>query len=187
MKTYTVEQSKFAHFLTADAKSAPLWFIVRLYLGYEWVMAGWDKVINPVWFGSGAGAALKGFVQGAVAKTACAPGVAASACHPDVPMWYASFLQSMVLPHAMVWSNFVAVGEVLVGLGLIVGLFTGIAAFFGFFMNMNYLLAGTVSVNPILLILALPLMLAWRVAGYWGLDRYARPYVRRKFHSRRLQ
>jgi thiosulfate dehydrogenase (quinone) large subunit len=183
MKTYTVEQSKFAHFLTADTKSAPLWFIVRLYLGYEWVMAGWDKVINPAWFGSGAGAALQGFVKGAVAKTVCAPGVPAAACHPDVQMWYASFLQSTVLPHVMLWSNFVAVGEILVGVGLIVGLFTGIAAFFGFFMNLNFMFAGTVSINPILLVLALPLMIAYRVAGYWGLDRYARPYLSRRFRS----
>ncbi len=182
MKNYTVEQSAFAHFFTANTASAPLWLIVRLYLGYAWLMAGWDKVMNPVWFGTSAGAALQGFINGAIGKTVCATTV--SACHPDVQMWYASFLQSAVLPHVTAWSNAVAVGEVLVGLGLIVGLFTGIAAFFGFFMNLNFLLAGTVSVNPILLVLALPLMLAHRVAGYWGLDRYARPFLRRKFSPR---
>lgn len=186
MNNYTVEQSAFAHFFTASTKSAPLWLIIRLYLGYEWFMAGWGKVVNPAWFGSDAGASLRGFVNGAIAKTACAPNVAAAACHPDVQMWYASFLQSTVLPHVVVWSNAVAIGEVLVGVGLIVGLFTGAAAFFGGFMNLNFLLAGTVSVNPVLLILALPLMLAWRVAGYWGLDRYAMPFLRRTLHRRTL-
>ncbi|MBI5405751.1 DoxX family protein [Candidatus Kaiserbacteria bacterium] len=141
-------------------------------------MAGWDKVVNPVWFGNDAGAAVQGFVQGALSKTAGA--------HPDVQMWYASFLQNAVLPNATVWANAVAVGEVLVGLGLIVGLFTGAAAFFGFFMNINYLLAGTVSANPVLLLLALGLMSARRVAGHWGLDRYARPFLEQKFYSRRL-
>ena len=173
MNTYTVEQGAFTHFLTANRASAPLWLIVRLYLGYEWFMAGWVKVTNPAWFGTDAGAALNGFVQGALVKTAGA--------HPDVQGWYASFLQSTVLPHLMVWSNVVAVGEVLVGVGLIVGLFTGIAAFFGFFMNLNFMLAGTVSMNPVLMVLALGLMSAHRVAGYWGLDRYARPFLRRKF------
>lgn len=185
MRTYTVEQSSFAHFFTNSTKSAPFWLIVRLYVGYEFFMAGWEKVVSPMWFGSSAGAALQGFVNGAVAKTVCAPGVAASACHPDVQTWYAAFLQSTVLPHLVIWSNFVALGELAVGLGLVVGLFTGVAAFFGFFMSMNYLFAGTVSINPILVVLAFPLVLAWRVAGYWGLDYYAQPYLRRLCRSRK--
>lgn len=172
--TYTTKQSALAHLFTANKASAPLWLIVRLYVGYEWFVAGWEKVMSPVWFGSGAGAAITGFVGGALAKT--------SGAHPDVSGWYASFLQSVVLPNAMIWSNVVAVGELLVGLGLIVGLATGVAAFFGFFMNLNYLLAGTVSMNPILLVLALLLMCAHRVAGWWGLDRYARPMFARKFN-----
>ena len=176
MHDYTIRQSAFTHFFTTSTASAPLWLIVRLYLGYEWVTAGWGKVMNPAWFGSDAGAALNGFVQGALAKNV---GV-----HPDVQMWYAAFLKSTVLPHLMVWSNLVAIGEVLVGLGLIVGLFTGLAAFFGAFMNLNFLLAGTVSVNPILLVLALGIMSAHRVAGYWGLDRYARPRLHRMFRPR---
>ncbi len=176
MHDYTIRQSALAHFFTTSTASAPLWLIVRLYLGYEWLMAGWEKVMNPAWFGSDAGAALNGFVQGALGKTVGA--------HPDVQMWYAAFLKSTVLPHLMVWSNLVAIGEVLVGLGLIVGLFTGLAAFFGAFMNLNFLLAGTVSVNPIFLVLALGIMSAHRVAGYWGLDRYARPRLHRLLRPR---
>lgn len=173
MTTYTIKQSWFPYFFFTDTASAPLWFVIRIYLGYEWLMAGWGKVTNPVWFGSDAGAALNGFVHGAIAKTSCAPNV--SACHPDVYAWYASFLQGVVLPNLVAWSNAVAVGEVLIGLGLITGAVTGIAAFFGFFMNLNFLLAGTVSTNPVMLVLALGLLLAWRVAGYWGLDRYILP------------
>ncbi len=176
MNTHTIEQSAFAHFFTADTASAPFWLIVRLYLGYEWLMAGWDKVMNPIWFGKDAGAAMQGFVQGALGKT--------EGLHPDVYMWYASFLKGAVLPNLALWSNAIAVGEVLVGLGLIVGLFTGVAAFFGFFMNLNFLLAGTVSTNPVMLLLALGLMLAWRVAGHIGLDRYAMPFLRRTFRPR---
>lgn len=179
MHDYTIQQSRFAHFLTADTASAPFWLIVRLYLGYEWVMAGYGKMLNPAWFGSTAGAALQGFVQGAVAKTACAPGIAAAACHPDVQMWYASFLQSTVLPHLVLWSNAVTLGETAIGLGLIFGLCTGAAAFFGFFMNLNFLLAGTVSTNPIMLVLALGILSAHRVAGDLGLDRFAKPFCNR--------
>lgn len=173
---YTIEQSAFAHFLLADKKSAPLWFLVRLYLGYEFLMAGWGKLASPAWFGSDAGAALQGFVQGALAKT--------TGAHPDVYTWYASFLQSTVFPNLVVWSNAVVLGEIAIGLGLIVGLCTRTAAFFAFFMSFNFLLAGTVSVNPTFIMLAIGIMLAHRVAGYWGLDRYAKPLCRRMFRSR---
>ncbi|MCR4333861.1 MAG: DoxX family membrane protein [Patescibacteria group bacterium] len=171
--THSIEQSQLAHFFTADKVSAPLWFLARLYLGYEYLMAGWGKLASPAWYGSDAGAALQGFVQGALSKTGGA--------HPDVYMWYASFLQNTVLPHLVVWSNAVVFGEIAIGLGLIVGLFTRTAAFFAFFMAFNFLLAGTVSVNPVLMLLAICIMVAHRVAGQWGLDRYAKPFLHHLF------
>lgn len=156
-----------ARFLFADTRMAWFWLLVRLYAGYEWLMAGLEKLGNPAWAGPQAGAAVTGFVLGALKKT--------SGTHPDVTGWYASFLRSAVLPHAAVWSWLVTLGEIAVGLGLILGLLTGIAAFFGGLMNANYLLAGTVSANPILFILATWLVLAWRVAGHYGLDRWILP------------
>ncbi|MHB8913698.1 MAG: TQO small subunit DoxD [Minisyncoccota bacterium] len=164
MNDRTVRQSPFAYLFTTNPASAPFWLIIRLYVGWQWLSAGWEKVISPAWFGTSAGAALQGFIQGSLAKTA--------GTHPDVQAWYAAFLQGAVLPHLVIWSNFVAIGEVVVGAGLILGLFTGVMAFFGFFMNVNYLMAGTVSTNPVLLVLALGLMLAHRAAGLWGLDRF---------------
>lgn len=171
MNTYTIRQSTLVHFITADAKSAPLWLLVRLYLGWEFFYAGYEKLLNPAWFGTGAGAALNGFVQGALGKTGGA--------HPDVQMWYATFLQNSVLPHVTLWSNAVVLGEIAIGLGLIVGLCTATAAFFAFFMSFNFMLAGTVSMNPILVLLGLSIMSAHRVAGDWGLDRYAKPLCHR--------
>jgi hypothetical protein len=64
-----------------------------------------------------------------------------------------------------------------VGLGLIFGCVTGIAAFFGGLMNVNDLSAGTVSANPLLFVLATWLVLAWRVAGWWGLARGVLPLL----------
>ncbi len=72
-------------------------------------------------------------------------------------------------------AKLVAYGEVLVGLGLIVGALVGVAAFFGTLMNFSFMLAGTTSTNPVLFGLAVFLVLAWKVAGYWGLDRYLLP------------
>ncbi|MGW8251015.1 MAG: DoxX family membrane protein, partial [Anaerolineales bacterium] len=134
---------------------------------WQWLQAGISKLGNPVWTGGQSGEALTGFVKGALEKTGGA--------HPDVQGWYAWFLQNVVLPNASIWSYLVTAGELLVGTALIIGLFTGIAAFFGSLMNANYLLAGAVSTNPILLLIGILLILAWRTAGWWGLDRWILP------------
>lgn len=156
-----------AWYLFHHPHAAWFWLFVRLYLGYGWFMAGWEKVTSPAWIGEASGTALSGFIQGALAKT--------GGPYPDVYGWYATFLEGVVQPRAVIWSYAVAYGEVLVGLGLIVGAFTGIAAFFGFFMNWNFLMSGSVSVNPVYLLLALGIILAWRIAGNIGLDRYLLP------------
>jgi thiosulfate dehydrogenase (quinone) large subunit len=89
--------------------------------------------------------------------------------------WYAWFLENMVLPNAPLFGYMVTFGEILVGIALIAGIFTGIAAFFGSFMNASYLLAGTVSTNPVLFAIATWLVLAWKTAGWIGLDRWVLP------------
>ncbi len=171
MATYSIEQNRLAHFLFLDARSAPLWLAVRLYVGWEWLSAGWAKVTSPLWIGADAGQPLIGFVTNALAKTAGA--------HPDVQGWYASFLTDVVLPNATVFSHFVAFGEVLVGIALIAGFLVGISAFFGVFMNLNFLLAGAVSINPFLLVAGIFLILARRVAGRIGFDRFVLPILKR--------
>ena len=162
-----IEDPPIAQFLFGDTRMAWFWLIVRLYAGYEWLVAGTEKLGSPVWTGSKAGVAITGFAKGALTKTAGE--------HPNVAHWYAAFLQSFVIPHAAAWSWAITMGEIAVGIGLVLGLFTGVAAFFGGLMNANYLLAGTVSTNPILFILATWLVLAWKTAGYLGLDFYVLP------------
>src|SRR5665213_4556047 len=102
-----IEESPVSKFLFFDTRIAWFWLIVRLYVGWEWLSAGWEKVTNPLWTGSNAGGALSGFIQGALEK--------ASGSNPAVQGWYASFLQDVVLPYANVWSHIVAYGEFLVG------------------------------------------------------------------------
>src|SRR3989344_5455608 len=135
----------FTNFLFKNPQMVWLWTVVRVYVGWQWLHAGWGKVTNPAWVGSDAGSAVTGFLNGALAKT--------SGAHPDVSGWYAGFIQSVALPNASLISYLVTYGEILVGVALILGIFTGIAAFFGTFMNLNFLFAGTVSTNPFLLLL----------------------------------
>jgi thiosulfate dehydrogenase [quinone] large subunit len=51
--------------------------------------------------------------------------------------WFASFLRDWVIPHPTFWAYPISFGETLVGVGLILGVQTGIAAFFGVLMNFN--------------------------------------------------
>ncbi|MEK4484697.1 DoxX family membrane protein [Psychrobacillus sp. FSL H8-0484] len=161
-------ENPVSRFLFSSTRSAVIWLIIRLYLGSTWLKAGWGKLHNDAWTGENAGAALTGFVNGALAK---------SQEGADVAGWFATFLENTVLPHAKLFSFVVAYGELLVGLGLVFGLLTGIAAFFGAFMNVSFLFAGTLSTNPLLFILATWLVLAWKVAGWYGLDRWALPLL----------
>ncbi len=164
-----IAEPKLARFIFADTRFAWFWLVVRLYVGLQWLEAGWAKFNSPAWTGNTAGSALKGFLMGALKKTA--------GPHPDEPGWYAFFVENVALHHTTLISYMVTYGEIAIGIALILGIFAGIAAFFGTFMNFNFLFAGTVSVNPILLLLQLFLILAWRTAGWVGLDRFALPLL----------
>lgn len=162
-----LSESPVARFLFGDVRLAWIWLVLRLYIGYQWISAGWEKLHSPAWVGGSAGSAMAGFVKGALAET--------TGAHPAVQGWYAAFLQNVVLPNIKVWSYAISIGETVVGVALVLGLFTGIAAFFGGFMNVNYLMSGAVSTNPILFVVATWLVLAWKTAGWIGLDHWVLP------------
>jgi thiosulfate dehydrogenase [quinone] large subunit len=151
-------------------KFAWLWLIVRVYLGYQWVTASLHKLSDPKWMQTGD--AVKGFWMNAV-KIPEAP------ARPAITFdWFRSFLQSLIDSNAQVWfGKLIAVGELLVGIALIAGIFVGMAAFFSFLMNLNFMLAGSNSTGPLLLVLAMLLMIAWKIAGYYGLNRFIFKYI----------
>lgn len=155
-------------FFLASAGSAPMWFVVRMEVGAEWLLAGWEKIKEPSVWGT-SGVAIKGFAAGALSK--------ASGPNPAVQGWYAWFLQHIVQANPGLWSFLITYGEFTVGLGVLLGILTGIAAGFGVLMNLNYLLAGTVSINPVLGMFGLFLVFSWRVCGWIGGDRWLLPAI----------
>ena len=162
-----VHDPQLAHVLFADARSAPVWFGLRLYLGYQWLAAGYEKVTGTGWMDGGT--ALKGYWTSATA-------IPAKGKPPITYGWFRDLLQFLLAHQTYTWfGKLIALGEVLVGIGLIVGCLVGFAAFFGALMNFNYMLAGSASTNPMLFALAIGLILAWKVAGYWGIDRVLLP------------
>jgi len=130
--------------------------------------SGLGKIGNPAWVQTGE--ILKGFWQRAVA-------IPEPPARPPIAFdWYRAFIQALLDGGNHVWfAKLVVAGELLVGIALILGAFTGIAAFFGGFMNWNFMMAGTASTNPLLFTLSILLILAWKTAGWWGLDRWLLP------------
>ncbi|OUN00961.1 MAG: DoxX family protein [Firmicutes bacterium ZCTH02-B6] len=164
-KMMEVPENRLAGELFGTTRFSWLWAILRIYLGWTWFQSGWGKVGNPAWMETGA--ALRGFWTNAVQV------------EPSARIafdWYRSFIQFLLDGGHYTWfAKLVVFGEIFVGLALILGAFTGIAAFFGGFMNFNFMMAGTASTNPLLYTIAILLMLAWKVAGWYGLDRWLLP------------
>lgn len=154
-----------------NRNTAVVWLLVRLYVGYNWLTAGWGKITNPAWVKNGE--ALLGFWNRAVA-------IPEAPAKPAITYdWFRTFLNAMIDGGHHVWfGKLVAVGEVLVGLALILGFATIFAAAMGALMNWAFLMAGTASTNGMLLALAFLLILGGTYAGYLGVDYFFRPIYR---------
>jgi thiosulfate dehydrogenase [quinone] large subunit len=178
-KNQIVQEPPLARFLFSDPRAGWLWLLVRLWLGYQWIEASLHKVNNPAW--TQTGEAIKGFWANAVAI----PETGKAAISFD---WYRSFLTFMLNIEAYHFMGpLIAYGEFLVGVALILGLFTGIAAFASGFLNWNFMMAGTASTNPVLFSLAVLLILAWKVAGYVGLDYYLLPMLGTPWRNKSIE
>jgi thiosulfate dehydrogenase [quinone] large subunit len=155
--------------LLGNTYLAILWMPIRFFVGQEWLSAGEHKVRDSAWMDGGS--ALQGYWTNAVR-------IPETGRAPITYNWFREFLQYMLDHEWYTWfAKLVAVGEVLVGLGLILGALVGIAAFFGTVLNFNFLLAGSTSTNPVLFGITVFLVLGWKVAGYIGLDRILLPVL----------
>ncbi len=151
---------------------APLWLLVRVYLGYQWILAGSHKVWGDQrWIAQPGpdGLGLKAFWDHAIAI----PTTGSAAIKYD---WYRTFLTYMDNHGWYHWFAWViAFGEMTVGVCLIIGAFTGLAALGGAMLNFNFMMAGSASTNPVMFILAVLVLLGWKVAGWIGVDRWLLP------------
>jgi thiosulfate dehydrogenase (quinone) large subunit len=157
-----IEEPNFVKTLFNDVRFSVLWLVVRIWLGLQWITSGMGKVDNPAWVETGQ--ALRGYWTNAVAiPEAGRPAIAFD--------WYRSFLTFLLNTESYTWfAKLVVYGEILIGVALMVGAFVGFAAFFGAFMNWNFMMAGSASTNPMLFVAALGLIFAWKIAGYLGAD-----------------
>ncbi|MFQ3546582.1 DoxX family protein [Halobacillus rhizosphaerae] len=166
----------FVHWLRNHKAAAGILAVMRLYLGYEWVTGAYHKITG--------GFDATGFLQGAIANT--------GGEHPAVQGWWGVFLEKVALPNAGLFSYLVMWGELLVGIALILGVFTTFAALMGMIMNFAFLFSGTVSTNGQMILIAIFVLVAGFNAGRLGLDHWviptfkhmaAKPFQRRKIQA----
>ena len=158
--------------LLGNIHLAILWLPFRFFLGKEWLAAGEHKLRDSGWMDGGQ--SLLGYWTNAVAIPDPDSGRRPAITYD----WFRDVLNYMINHEWYTWfGKLVAVGEFMIGLGLIVGALVGIAAFFGTVLNVNFMLAGTTSSNPVLFGMTVFLVLAWKVAGHFGLDRWLLPIL----------
>ncbi len=185
------EDPKPVKFLFGSPAMGFVWFFVRLYLGWQWISGAMHKVWGDGrygWIADGtdqgkfyhAGDKLLGFWKGAVA-------IPQNGSPKITYGWYRDFLQFMIDHRWNGWFTYlIAFGELLVGIALIVGAFSAVAALFGATMNFNFMLAGTASTNPMLFAGGILIILAWKNAGYVGVDRWLLPALGTPWQPGRL-
>lgn len=137
--------------------------ILRLYFGWVFLSSGIEK-----WRTGFGATAVSGYLKGALGKTSASllttKGPAAAA-HPDVTATWAWVINHILLPNAGLFAFLVKLGEVAIGIALIIGLFTHLAAGLGMFMSFVYLFSGTASITG-------PTILAFLIIFWLGAESY---------------
>lgn len=156
--------------LRENKYAAMLLTLVRLYVGWAWMVAGWHKITGEKAFDA------TGYLKGAIAKPVLETGTT------DLVYGnFVAFLKNFALPHVGIFNVVIPWGELLVGLGLLLGALTTTAIFFGLIMNFMYMFAGTVSTNPWLVLLGFVVLAAGANAGKFGVDHLILPYLHKWF------
>jgi len=160
------------NFLRNSSIAAGILVFLRVYIGYQWMVAGYGKIAGGEFDASG-------YLQGAVA--------AAGGDNPTVQAWWGTFLETVALPHAELFTILVMWGELLVGIALILGIFTNFSALMGITMNFAFLFSGTVSTNAQMVLITVFILAAGANAGKYGVDRWVIPFLKDRVRWRKIK
>ncbi|WP_162144543.1 DoxX family membrane protein [Ectobacillus panaciterrae] len=144
-------------YLQRRGKKSIFLTIIRIYLGLKWTVQGYNKITSKSFDASG-------FLKGAVEKAK------ATGADSMVQDWWAFIVKFLFLPNVEVLNYLIPVTELFVGVFLLTGSFTRRALYVGIILNFLYLLSGSLSVNPQMILLSLLLLKAKDNAGRVGMD-----------------
>lgn len=157
-------------FLRENVFAAGALLLLRIYVGWKWLDSGWGKLTADKPFDA------SGFLEKAVSKP-----VVDNATKETLYPTFTKFIENFALPNVKLFNTLIPLGEFLVGLGLLLGVLTTAAAFFGLLMNFMFMFAGTVSINPWLVLLGFIILVAGANAGKFGGDYFVLPFFRKLF------
>jgi len=127
---------------------------LRAFIGLGWLRACAEKLTDPAW---PAGETLATFLSARVEG--------GDVAFPA----YEALVTGVFLPHAAALGFVVALGQLLVGLGILFGALTQAALLGGIFMNLNFLLAGEPNPSAFYVVIQAALLLS-NVGAVLGLD-----------------
>lgn len=145
----------------ATPATVPAWIVVplRLYLSTAFLDALTNKAGPRRW------SAWLHFMPHFVARLA-----------PDAARWYQPVLAHIVLPHATLFAALVSIGEVAVGLALLFGAVTRLAAAGGIMLTANYFLLNGLTIvdvsNDFAILVGLIVVFLSRAGRTLGVDAW---------------
>lgn len=151
-------------FIRQNKVAAAVVTLLRIYIGYQWLVAGFGKI-------TGGSFDASGFMTMATENEA-------------VPGWWAAFLKTVALPNTEIFTFIVMWGELLVGIALILGVFTNFAALMGVTMNLAFLFSGAGILNVEMAVLTVFIVIAGKNAGRFGLDRWVLTTIATKLFNK---
>ncbi len=152
--------------------------ILRVYLGYMWLVSGMDK-IKEGWLSS---VMLTGSTVDATTGASLMQLVSS-----HTPAWYAWMVDIFIIPNALLFQIFMVLAEIGLGLAFITGTFTFIAAVASIGLNINFLLS--TGLYDLWYLVSSIAMLGGAGRSF-GVDHYLLPYLGKQWsyfiHNKKL-
>lgn len=137
-------------------KSHAILLPLRLFIGLGWLRSSAEKLVAPEWY---SGHALNQFFYERIAEG-------------DVVFpFYQALMEGVFSAHAPLLSKLVIVGEFYCGIAILFGLFTRPALLVGIFMNLNFILAGSVNPSAFYIVIQM-ILLSSAVGQVFGIDSF---------------
>jgi NADH dehydrogenase len=169
------------------AKKTPTFWvaILRVYIGAMWVYEAVNK-INTGWLKDAkifASAAATSGATEAVATKPAATTVTPLLSHAPAPFQW--LIDNFIAPHAVLFQTFIIGTELAIGLALIAGLFTVLAALLSMFLCVNFILSAMAGAEIFWYIFGAIALLGGAGRAF-GLDYFVMPWLKKLWNKTRF-
>ncbi|MFC0561232.1 TQO small subunit DoxD [Halalkalibacter alkalisediminis] len=133
--------------------------LMRVLFGLGWLLAGVTKLTEKSWFKQ-PGVFLSEYLMESLQNS-------------NVPTFYKIFVEHVVLEHVMIFNYVIPITQIILGLFLIVGLFTIPSVLACLFMHINFILSGNMNLISLFLYTnAFSLIIFRKSIYHFSLDKY---------------